>query len=281
MKDFWPHKFPLILGWDLSGVVEEVGPRPAAAGQFKKGDEVYSLPDPTRNGAYPGLCHHSPIRTRAQTELASSHPRSGHTFGCADRVAIVVRHCAIAARSARVDSCRQRRSWSFRRATRKMERRVHFRYDLDQESGLAARASWTNRSITRNNDSKTSPATSTSSSTRFGGETQERSWSVLKKGGVLVSIVQPPSEEKTEELGVRAAIIGAQPNGAQLAEIATLLTRASWRLSSIASCRFRKCAARTSSSKSWSHPRQNCPANQQRKWNDRKETVMIRGFMSS
>ena len=52
MKDFWPHKFPLILGWDLSGVVEEVGPRPAAAGRFKKGDEVYSLPDPTRNGAY-------------------------------------------------------------------------------------------------------------------------------------------------------------------------------------------------------------------------------------
>src|SRR5882724_3646732 len=52
MKDFWPHEFPLILGWDLSGVVEEVGPGPAAARRFKIGDEVYSLPDPTRNGAY-------------------------------------------------------------------------------------------------------------------------------------------------------------------------------------------------------------------------------------
>src|SRR5437660_6277139 len=49
MKDFWPHKFPLILGWDLSGVVEKVGAR---VSQLKKGDEVYSLPDPTRNGAY-------------------------------------------------------------------------------------------------------------------------------------------------------------------------------------------------------------------------------------
>src|SRR5882724_9130979 len=52
MQDFWPHKFPLILGWDFSGVVEELGPSPAAAGRFKIGDEVYSLPDPTRNGAY-------------------------------------------------------------------------------------------------------------------------------------------------------------------------------------------------------------------------------------
>jgi NADPH:quinone reductase-like Zn-dependent oxidoreductase len=45
----------------------------------------------------------------------------------------------------------------------------------------------------------------------------------LKKGGVLFSLVQPPSEEKAKELGVRAAIIGAQPNGAQLAEIAKII----------------------------------------------------------
>jgi NADPH:quinone reductase-like Zn-dependent oxidoreductase len=57
----------------------------------------------------------------------------------------------------------------------------------------------------------------------LGDDTQERSWSVLKKGGVLVSLVQPPSEEKARELGVRAALLGAQPNGAQLAEIAKII----------------------------------------------------------
>ena len=57
----------------------------------------------------------------------------------------------------------------------------------------------------------------------IGGETQERSWSVLKKGGVLVSLVQPPSEEKAKELGLRAAIINAQPSGVQLAEIAQII----------------------------------------------------------
>src|SRR4029079_8039388 len=36
MKDFWPHEFPLILGWDLSGVVEKLG---TGVSRFKIGDE--------------------------------------------------------------------------------------------------------------------------------------------------------------------------------------------------------------------------------------------------
>jgi NADPH:quinone reductase-like Zn-dependent oxidoreductase len=57
----------------------------------------------------------------------------------------------------------------------------------------------------------------------LGDETQERSWSVLKKGGNLVSLVQPPSEEKAEELGVRATFVAGHPSGAQLAEIAKMI----------------------------------------------------------
>jgi NADPH:quinone reductase-like Zn-dependent oxidoreductase len=37
----------------------------------------------------------------------------------------------------------------------------------------------------------------------IGGETQERSWTVLKRGGLLVSIVQPPSEKTAAAHGVR------------------------------------------------------------------------------
>jgi NADPH:quinone reductase-like Zn-dependent oxidoreductase len=40
-----------------------------------------------------------------------------------------------------------------------------------------------------------------------GGETQARSFPALKKGGILVSIVQPPSQEEAAKHGVRAEIM--------------------------------------------------------------------------
>src|SRR4029077_15966929 len=57
----------------------------------------------------------------------------------------------------------------------------------------------------------------------IGGETQERSWHVLKKGGTLLSVVQPPSDEKAKELGVRATFVASHPNGKQRAEIAKII----------------------------------------------------------
>src|SRR5450432_1932578 len=48
-KEKFPTNFPLIPGWDVSGEIEEVG---SDIKNFRKGDEVYSRPDPTRNGAY-------------------------------------------------------------------------------------------------------------------------------------------------------------------------------------------------------------------------------------
>jgi len=41
----------------------------------------------------------------------------------------------------------------------------------------------------------------------IGGETQERSWKVLRKGGVLVSIVQPPSEAVAGAHGAKGLFI--------------------------------------------------------------------------
>ena len=57
----------------------------------------------------------------------------------------------------------------------------------------------------------------------IGGDTQERSWAVLKKGGALVSTVQEPSKEKAEAIGVRAMRYTAEPQADQLREIDALI----------------------------------------------------------
>jgi len=54
------------------------------------------------------------------------------------------------------------------------------------------------------------------------GGTLERSWSVLKKNSVLVSICATPSSEIAAEYGVRGKYILVQPDAVQLMEIAML-----------------------------------------------------------
>ena len=57
----------------------------------------------------------------------------------------------------------------------------------------------------------------------IGGETQERSWSVLREGGTLVSTLTPPSQEKAAQRRARGVNFMAHPDGGQLAEIAALI----------------------------------------------------------
>ena len=56
-----------------------------------------------------------------------------------------------------------------------------------------------------------------------GGETLERSFKVLKKGGILVSLVQPPSQESATKHGVCALFYGGHASSSDLAEIAKLI----------------------------------------------------------
>jgi NADPH:quinone reductase-like Zn-dependent oxidoreductase len=56
-----------------------------------------------------------------------------------------------------------------------------------------------------------------------GGETQERAFHTLKRGGVLVSTVNLPSEEKAKKFGVKVAMVTVTPKPDQLAEINQLV----------------------------------------------------------
>ncbi|GAA0381532.1 NADP-dependent oxidoreductase [Bacillus horti] len=56
-----------------------------------------------------------------------------------------------------------------------------------------------------------------------GGSTQDRSWSVLKPGGCLVTLVQPPSQEKAREFEVTAKHSTASPTFNDNKAVAQLL----------------------------------------------------------
>jgi NADPH:quinone reductase-like Zn-dependent oxidoreductase len=55
------------------------------------------------------------------------------------------------------------------------------------------------------------------------GETQDRSWSVLRDGGIIVSTLTEPSQEAARRHSARGTHYMAHPNGAQLAEIGRLI----------------------------------------------------------
>jgi NADPH:quinone reductase-like Zn-dependent oxidoreductase len=57
----------------------------------------------------------------------------------------------------------------------------------------------------------------------IGGETQKRSWQVLRNGGTLVSTLEQPSAEEAARRRARAIVFMAQPTTETLTEIANLI----------------------------------------------------------
>lgn len=63
-----------------------------------------------------------------------------------------------------------------------------------------------------------------------GGETWQRSWGVLRRGGILISIVSPVAAEKAASLGLRAVFFIVAPNRAQLIQLGHLIDQGALRV---------------------------------------------------
>lgn len=63
-----------------------------------------------------------------------------------------------------------------------------------------------------------------------GGDTQVRSWAVLKAGGVLVSPVSPPDAAQAKAVGATGKHFATRSDGAQLADIAALFEAGTLRI---------------------------------------------------
>jgi NADPH:quinone reductase-like Zn-dependent oxidoreductase len=56
-----------------------------------------------------------------------------------------------------------------------------------------------------------------------GRDTLARSYGVVKKGGIIVSLVARPNESEVEKYGIRGAALNAEPNSEELSEIGKLI----------------------------------------------------------
>ncbi len=220
LKEMLHYTFPLVLGWDFSGVVDSLG---SGLTRFKVGDEVFSRPDISRDGAYAEfiVVRESELALKPKNIdhiHAAALPLAGLTvwqtlfeaagLSAGQRVLIHaaaggVGHIAVQLakwKGAHVIGTAAEKNHGF---LRKLGVDRVIDYNTERFEDVVQPVDVVLDTI--------------------GGDTQERSWKVLKPGGILVSIAEKPSAEKAAAHGVRAAFVFTQPNAGQLAEIATLV----------------------------------------------------------
>jgi NADPH:quinone reductase-like Zn-dependent oxidoreductase len=213
------QQLPKVLGRDVSGTIERCG---RAVRDFTEGDAVYALLDGDSGGyaeyvaIKAKLC--SPKPERLDYSAAAAIPLAGLTawqglfdegnLHAGQRVLIHggaggVGHLAIQfakAKGAIVCTTVSSQDVEFARTlgadevvdykSERFEEKLH---DVDLVFDLVA------------------------------GDTQERSWSVLKDGGTMVSALARPSEIKAREHHATGTNYVAHPDGAELAEIGRLV----------------------------------------------------------
>ena len=221
MKSLVPHTFPLILGWDVSGVVAAFGR--SGVTRLKVGDEVFSRPDILRDGAY---AEYIVIK---ESEVALKPKRIDHIHAAAIPLAgltawqtlftaggltsgqkVLIHAAAGGVGSLAVQLAKLTGAYVIGTASEKNHAFVR-KLGADRVIDYATQ---------RFEDEVLELDLVLDT---MGGETQERSWKTLKRGGILVSIAEKPSQEKAASLGVRQAFVFTQPDAGQLAELAKLV----------------------------------------------------------
>ncbi len=214
------YAMPLTLGWDVSGVVDAVGSKVSG---FAVGDAVYSRPDIARNGAYAEY-----VVVRAG-EIAAKPKSLSHNEAAAVPLA------ALTAWQALFDH------GQLQKGERVL---IHagaggvgsFAIQFAKWAGahVVATASGGNEALVRGLGADEFVNYRTQQFEEvlnkvdvvldtIGGDTQERSFALLKSGGRLFSIVGNPDAEKLAAAGSTGGTFMVQPSSAQLGEIATLI----------------------------------------------------------
>lgn len=213
-------RLPSIPGHDVAGVVEQVAP---GVGETKVGDPVYALTDFTRDGSaaeYVAV-HAADLAPKPQTldfERAAAVPLSGLTAWQAlfDHAALTSgQRVLIHGASGGVGSYAvQLARW---RGAHVIATASPTNFEFAKKLGANEIVDYTStRFETRVREIDVVLDT-------IGGDTLERSWGVLRPGGMMVTLPAPPPPNKAEESNVRSVFFIVQRNRAELIEIGKLV----------------------------------------------------------
>jgi NADPH:quinone reductase-like Zn-dependent oxidoreductase len=217
-----PLPMPAILGWDVAGTIERLGPQ--ATGGLSVGDPVFAMCEMGRDGTYAEFVavqekYVAPAPKSLPLKIAAAVPLAALTAWHAlfdlgqllsDQSVLI--HAAAGgvglfavqlARNAgvRVTAMARPENHELLRSLG-AERCIDYRNDQ-----------WA--STLRDFDLVLDGA---------GGAAREKSWSVLREGGMLVAIAMPPADPvEAGKRNRRAATAQVVPNGARLREIGTMI----------------------------------------------------------
>ena len=218
MKDVFPLKFPWIPGYDLSGVIEAVG---AEVQGFKAGDEVYGAS--LYGGTYAEYIAISPAfialkpRTLSFTEAASV-PVSAETaeqvlfrHARAQKGQTILIHGGAGAVGAYAVQMAHKAGVKVIVTASLEDKDFLSRLGADEVIDYAGKPF---ESIVSHVDAVID---------LVGGAVQQRSFPVIKEGGILVSVNQPVSDELTAKYKIHGVFAELQPSNEGLSRIAGLI----------------------------------------------------------
>ncbi|MCT4787517.1 NADP-dependent oxidoreductase [Exiguobacterium aestuarii] len=217
LKEMLHYEMPLVIGWDVSGVIQEVG---ANVIELKVGDEVFSRPDIARQGTYAeyvAVDAHLVVKKPASLsfEEAASLPLVAHT---AWQVMFEVMDAKpgdrifIGAGSGGVGTVaiQLAKAHGLYVVTSTSTPNVDWIKKLGADEVIDYKQQ-NPAEIVRDFDFVFDT---------MGGDGQSKLYQMLKENGMLVSISTPPNEEEAEQAKARAEYVFMQPTGERLKKIA-------------------------------------------------------------
>lgn len=220
LQEFIPYALPVTLGWDVAGVVTKVG---ELVSDFKVGDEVFSRPDISRNGTYADF-----IAVKANEALLKSSKLDFAQAAALPLAGITAWQCLVD-----VGQLQAGQRVLIHAGAGGVG---HLAIQIAKAKGaiVVATASTANQALLTQLgadqavDYSKGPLSEQIEAVdlvidTIGAEVQDNSWALLKKGGMLVSVTQAPSEEIAKEHGVKSAFVFIEPSSRILGELNALV----------------------------------------------------------